>query len=232
MNPTRVSYIRSSICKHFRYRSYQWVCCFGLCEFVLPKLWCTLVQIWKPKNLWAFWTARMPTLHDHWRGWRSWTWVAEGVLSVRYSTSWNTLVSSFWRSILISKLSENVFITNLSHGWGLRSCLDRWCAKLCVLQPLARMGAEMTGVDAVEKNIGVASVHAVYFYQNHIAFIHVCLAIKLIILSSETGDRGHYCPWNICVCWLIDFRVGTLLQHLSNIRGQQLVCGLVMTKKQ
>lgn len=29
-------------------------------------------------------------------------------------------------------------------------------------QPLSRMGAEMTGVDAVEKNIGVASVHAVY----------------------------------------------------------------------
>lgn len=31
-----------------------------------------------------------------------------------------------------------------------------------VPQPLARMGAEMTGVDAVEKNIGVASIHAVY----------------------------------------------------------------------
>lgn len=30
-----------------------------------------------------------------------------------------------------------------------------------VVQPLARMGADMTGVDAVEKNIGVASVHAV-----------------------------------------------------------------------
>jgi len=33
---------------------------------------------------------------------------------------------------------------------------------LYVLQPFSRMGAEMTGVDAVEKNIGVASVHAVY----------------------------------------------------------------------
>lgn len=33
-----------------------------------------------------------------------------------------------------------------------------------VPQPFARMGAEMTGVDAVEKNIGVASVHAVYHW--------------------------------------------------------------------
>jgi len=29
------------------------------------------------------------------------------------------------------------------------------------MQPLARMGGQVTGVDAVEKNIGVASIHAV-----------------------------------------------------------------------
>ena len=30
-----------------------------------------------------------------------------------------------------------------------------------VLQPLARMGATVTGVDAVEKNINIARLHAV-----------------------------------------------------------------------
>jgi len=30
------------------------------------------------------------------------------------------------------------------------------------VQPLARMGGLITGVDAVEKNLGVASLHAVF----------------------------------------------------------------------
>jgi polyprenyldihydroxybenzoate methyltransferase/3-demethylubiquinol 3-O-methyltransferase len=38
--------------------------------------------------------------------------------------------------------------------------VDVGCGGGLVCEPLARMGAEMTGVDAVEKNIGVASVHA------------------------------------------------------------------------
>lgn len=32
---------------------------------------------------------------------------------------------------------------------------------LLSMQPLARMGGQVTGIDAVEKNIGVASIHAV-----------------------------------------------------------------------
>lgn len=32
---------------------------------------------------------------------------------------------------------------------------------LLLLQPLARMGAAVTGIDAVEKNIKIASLHAV-----------------------------------------------------------------------
>ncbi|KAG0574600.1 hypothetical protein KC19_VG275500 [Ceratodon purpureus] len=38
--------------------------------------------------------------------------------------------------------------------------IDVGCGGGLVCEPLARMGAELTGVDAVEKNIGVASVHA------------------------------------------------------------------------
>jgi len=33
---------------------------------------------------------------------------------------------------------------------------------LSLLQPLARMGATVTGIDAVEKNIKIASIHAVW----------------------------------------------------------------------
>ncbi|XP_024399661.1 uncharacterized protein [Physcomitrium patens] len=38
--------------------------------------------------------------------------------------------------------------------------LDVGCGGGLVCEPLARMGGEVTGVDAVDKNIGVASVHA------------------------------------------------------------------------
>lgn len=42
-----------------------------------------------------------------------------------------------------------------------------------LLQPLARMGATVTGVDAVEKNIKIARLHAVwpFSYLDHVKLI-------------------------------------------------------------
>lgn len=39
--------------------------------------------------------------------------------------------------------------------------LSHFCLHVLFQQPLARLGADVTGIDAVEKNINIARVHAV-----------------------------------------------------------------------
>jgi hypothetical protein len=56
MNPTRVSYVRSSICKHFRYGVVAWM--LHGCESLVVSCMLTLI----------FWTGRMPILHGRWKG--------------------------------------------------------------------------------------------------------------------------------------------------------------------
>jgi len=76
---------------------------------------------------------------------------------------------------------------------------------LYVLQPLSRMGADVTGVDAVEKNIGVASVHAVYpwiplekhsrlylVYPNRIASILGHKSMIIVCQVMKLKGVGHY----------------------------------------
>lgn len=57
-------------------------------------------------------------------------------------------------------------------------------------QPLSRMGAEMMGVDAVEKNIGVASVHAVYPRIPLEKFISIFNYYIKTILRPFSGRRS------------------------------------------
>lgn len=47
------------------------------------------------------------------------------------------------------------------------------------LQPLARMGATVTGVDAVDKNIKIARLHAVCFYLNISVMHHQSVGFSL-----------------------------------------------------
>uniref|UniRef100_A0A2P2K3V6 Hexaprenyldihydroxybenzoate methyltransferase n=1 Tax=Rhizophora mucronata TaxID=61149 RepID=A0A2P2K3V6_RHIMU len=56
--------------------------------------------------------------------------------------------------------------------------LDVGCGGGILSEPLARMGAAVTGVDAVEKNIKIARLHAVcsyYFIKMLFIFVYRCL---------------------------------------------------------
>lgn len=54
-----------------------------------------------------------------------------------------------------------------------------------LVQPLARMGATVTGVDAVEKNIKIARLHAVWSFND------LDCDILVSICRDEFKVKGH-----------------------------------------
>ncbi|KAG2289036.1 hypothetical protein Bca52824_048640 [Brassica carinata] len=71
---------------------------------------------------------------------------------------------------------------------GLR-LIDVGCGGGLLSEPLARMGATVTGIDAVEKNVKIARLHAVRFW-----FVSpvLCLLAKVIVSCAEKlVDQGR-----------------------------------------
>ncbi|KAK1366868.1 putative Hexaprenyldihydroxybenzoate methyltransferase [Heracleum sosnowskyi] len=67
--------------------------------------------------------------------------------------------------------------------------VDVGCGGGILSEPLARMVATMTGVDAVDKNITIARLHAVYFLpiqiMNRFLFVLLCCLAHLVTTAVE-----------------------------------------------
>jgi 2-polyprenyl-6-hydroxyphenyl methylase/3-demethylubiquinone-9 3-methyltransferase len=67
---------------------------------------------------------------------------------------------------------------------GLR-IVDIGCGGGLVTEPLARLGAEMTGIDAAERNIGVACTHA---EAMGLGIDYRCTSAEALVAAGETFD--------------------------------------------
>ncbi len=65
------------------------------------------------------------------------------------------------------------------------SLLDVGCGGGLLSEPMRRLGAEVTGVDALERNIGIASVHA---EEGGLDIDYRCMLPEVLAESGETFD--------------------------------------------
>lgn len=128
MNPTRLAFIRSTLCRHFRCISCRQIILFLFHLLCILVCWINFVLLSKdPSSARPF----------------------EGLRLIDVGCGGGLLSEVYTWSDLVVRYKEDVVITS-----GL------FFFFFC-LKPLARMGATVTGVDAVDKNIKIARLHAV-----------------------------------------------------------------------
>ena len=85
--------------------------------------------------------------------------------------------------IRISYIKENIIKTfkleNKKNPLKNIKILDVGCGGGLLSEPMCRLGAEVTGIDASDKNINVAKIHSKKMILNLIIFVHLLIISKL-----------------------------------------------------
>ncbi len=101
-----------------------------------------------------------------------------------------------------------------------KSCYTIFVHWLCrcwnwFAQPLARMGGLITGIDAVEKNLGVASLHAVFLsvsLSSPVLISNLCGVLWQLLgkFLSPVSKESWYCSMHVLMVtsWFIGFVLG------------------------
>ena len=117
--------------------------------------------------------ARFSAIADEW-------WDPQGKFKPLHR--FNPIRLQYIRDQICNKFNRDP--RSLSPFKGL-SLLDVGCGGGLISEPLARMGADVTGIDASERNVGVAQAHA---NQNGLEIDYRTATVEDLISTGETFD--------------------------------------------
>jgi 2-polyprenyl-6-hydroxyphenyl methylase/3-demethylubiquinone-9 3-methyltransferase len=99
--------------------------------------------------------------------------------------------------------------------------LDIGCGGGLIAEPMARLGARVTAIDASEKNIAVAKAHAA---QSGLEIDYRCMAVEALVDGGrwmvDGEDKNHHSPFTIHHSLLFDIVLALeIIEHVADVEA-------------